>query len=87
MIKILKYQHSGELETEEAITVPSIANIVHVAMQHGKVTFWAVVETESEPIVRRFMIAGTGWELPAGVKYIGTAYDGPFVWHLMELVD
>lgn len=75
------------LELEEGvqeIDMPMWSDVVHVAMQHGKPTVWAVV-TNPEPKTRRqFIVAPTGSELMEAeqLAYLGAAFDGPFVWHV-----
>lgn len=67
--------------------LPKPAKIVHVATQPGgfpgyhTVTFWAEVDPDSRFTVRRsFRVYGTGQDVSG--RHIGTAFDGPFVWHL-----
>lgn len=93
MIKVYKYTFN-RLSPE--ITMPEGAKILHVAMQHGKPTLWALVDLKDTVIKHRFVIRGTGHTVPAGVDkeaaaiytgFIGTFFDGPFVWHMWKRMD
>ncbi len=72
--------------------IPEGAQIVHFGMQPdltwgGAVpTVWALVDSDSPPEPRRFQILGTGHPLPRGARHVGTYGDGPFVWHVFEMV-
>jgi len=71
-----------ELEMEE------MAEVKHVAIQHGKLFMWAEVNPDAPLIKRAFgihpaegIITGIDW-------YVGTALDGDYTWHVYEgLVD
>lgn len=48
------------------------------------VEFWAV--SDGPPKERSFLVVGTGHPLPYDMQHHwGFAYDGPFVWHLIEV--
>jgi hypothetical protein len=34
---------------------------------------------------RRFVVVGTGSEIDDNMVYVGTMFEEPFVWHVMEL--
>lgn len=80
-------------ETGE-VTMPAGAQVVHFeAYPYGsqgsaqpKPTVWALVDDDEEPEVRRFRIYGTGHPLPRHSRHVGTYGDGPFVWHVFELL-
>lgn len=68
------------------IEIPSNAEIIHVAEQHGTVMFWAKIDAAKEKVRRTFVIVGTGHEFDDKlVRYWGTAMLDGFVWHLMEI--
>jgi len=52
---------------------------------------WVYCDPSLEMELRRFRIYGTGWQMESleqqPMRYIGTAQQGPMVWHLFELVD
>lgn len=69
------------------ISMPVGAEVLCVQVQHGFPHIWAIVDTEKPPrVVRRFCIRGTGQELGAVGKYIGTfqVRGGELVFHLFE---
>ncbi len=49
---------------------------------------WAMCDPEQAPVHSRlFVVVGTGFELTGGeLKHIGSTVDGPFVWHLFEML-
>lgn len=65
-------------------TMPLPAQIVHAASQsRGVVCLWAEVAPDStESAVRAFRVFGTGQPIPEGAVYVGSALDGPYVWHV-----
>lgn len=67
----------------QLIRMPSDSIVLRFAMQDGGPCVWAEVDPEAETIMKEFVIVGTGRKLPAGLfRYVGSAEDGPFVWHL-----
>lgn len=54
--------------------------------QNGQLCVWAEV---SQSVYRAAIIVitvvGTGFEVPANSKHIGTCQQGPFVWHAYQL--
>lgn len=72
------------------LEMPAGAQIVQFAGgEHSAVfapTIWAIVDTDEQPEPRRFTVYGTGHPLPRNGRHIGTYFDGPFVWHVFELV-
>lgn len=59
--------------------------IVHVAMQHGHICLWGIVDTNKLQIERRFIVLGTGHPLLNDLTYVGTVLDGQFAWHVFEV--
>jgi hypothetical protein len=70
------------------VTTPQGAQIVHVERQGEQVCLWAIVDTLAERVEREFQVFGTGHELPSPEKatYVATWQEGPFVWHLFEML-
>lgn len=70
------------------IEMPRDAEVVCFAIQNGEACIWAIVDPDVLTVPRRFQIFGTGHELPTAGQccYIGTSQQGPFVWHLFELL-
>ena len=81
-----------EFAVEGFVTVemPLGAEIVKVGSQKkGHICLWAIVDAGSEHAHHHFAICGTGHSLPydderAAELYVGTAFDGPFVWHVFK---
>lgn len=70
-----------------SFTLPA-SDVLHVDVKKpGVVSFWTIGDDARSWQVRRFRVFGTGQPLPpeAG-RYIGTAMDGPLVWHLFEYI-
>ena len=83
MKKIWKYEvgRDGQVATLEG----TFARILAVKSQGERIYVWIEYD-ESAPNVSVDVIPfGTGWELPdellAGMNYIDTVVDGPYVWH------
>lgn len=66
------------------LKLPVGARIVHFAIQHGRPTFWALVNPALGLGSGMFTVVGTGQPIDDGFQHVGTTMDGPFVWHLME---
>ena len=72
--------------SDEIIDLPIGAKILHVDLQNGIPCFWVEVDPEQpKKEDRHFSLVGTGFPYnPAGVDYIGTFQQPPFVWHVFE---
>lgn len=64
------------------LLLPDTARVVHVGMQND-LCLWIELETE-EPYrnEKTFIVIGTGHPVPQDGTYVGTVFDGPFVWHV-----
>ena len=87
MITIYKYRipvGGGVVE------LPNIAEILSVGAQGEDLFLWVQVNTDTPKIERYFEVFGTGHEIDyEGVRsrrFIGTAFMGPFVWHVFERI-
>lgn len=61
-------------------------NVLHVhSRMKGTVEFWAEFQENAPGVPRTFQVFGTGHDIPEDAKYVGTAMDHPYVWHLFEL--
>lgn len=74
------------------IEMPASASILHAADQGGCVELWAFVDDEAELQERRFILVGTGHEIPEldadqAREHVGTVLTmgGAFVWHIFEI--
>jgi hypothetical protein len=70
------------------VQMPLDAEVACFDFQNGAPCIWAIVDPDVLSVTRRFEIFGTGHPLPAEDEccYVGTTQDGPFVWHLFELL-
>ncbi len=73
-------------EDGSIIEVPVSAKFAFVGIgpDSGSVAVWVDLHTDSPRVERRLRVYGTGWSIASGATYIGSAIDGPFVWHLFE---
>lgn len=82
MRQIYKYQLPLRKPGMFMMAMPVVEKFLKLDWQNGHMCLWALhADTESQS-VRKFLIAGTGYEIPPGFEYIGTWTDGPFIWHL-----
>jgi len=82
MKRIYKYK------LENSVEMPIGAKILSIQMQNNRPYIWALVDTDVECEFRHFEIIGTGHNFPEAdnFTYINTFQDGPFVWHIFELI-
>ena len=69
------------------IAMPVGHEILSVGIQDG-IMLWARVETTAEPQRVGFIVVGTGHPAPGFNEglFVGTVFDGPFVWHVFKKV-
>ena len=84
--KIFKYKL--RLTDEQAISMPSGAQIISVQFQGADLFIWAIVNPSNADEMRVFEIYGTGEKFPStGMterKHLATVQGGRFVWHVFE---
>jgi hypothetical protein len=70
------------------VVLPLGAEPLKLDCQRGVPTVWWLVDPQNEETTRKVRFIGTRHvhELLRKEAYIGTIYDGPFVWHLFEVV-
>lgn len=59
----------------------------HVGMQNGLLYLWAEVDDGGDDYRYVIEVVGTGWDIDDDSKYIGTAFDGEYVWHVLWNVE
>lgn len=89
MAVVYKYQVPTAFPAR--IDIPAGATVLHFAHQRGVFCLWALVDLNSPPEPRMFVVVGTGHELviPGGRPvHRGTVLmaDDSLVFHLFELV-
>lgn len=87
------YKYPLIIDGEQSIRMPKGAVILDLQMQGRFPTIWATIPEEKFGEMglsefRTFLTFGTGEFFPDELKltYIKTYYDGPFVYHVFELV-
>jgi len=83
---VWKYEVGPLAETE--FEIPKDATILRVGNQGGLGCIWMLVDTTQPKVKRKFVSVGTGQKFDnTGLNYIGTWENGPFVWHLFEVMS
>ena len=81
---VWKFPLDGNISDLE---IPSPGIIRLVGDQNGFVTLWVEVWPESPDVEkRRFVICGTGQEIPVGGTHRGSVIVGGYVWHVYEAI-
>lgn len=81
--RIYKYPITG-IDVE--INIPALGQICTCLLQEGVPTLWVDVEDVNMTFARRFVVVGTGHEVPSGAIYTGTWQEpSSFVGHLFEV--
>lgn len=82
-----------EITGAQKIKMPGGAEILSIQEQGGTIRIWALVNPESQVVIRHFEIFGTGHNIYCDMgidrKYLATVQerDRPLVWHIFERVD
>lgn len=77
-------------EHESTLKIPSGYEILSVVEQYGAITLYCIVNPENELVDARFLVIGTGWDIPDGatddMEFIGTILtsNGALVWHVFQ---
>jgi len=86
MKRIYKYELGIESRAIIKLELPLNNNILKWAMQSRIICFWALVDVSNDlTTTREFRIIATGQVIEQKEKYLATVFDGPFVWHIIEL--
>lgn len=86
MHTIYKYQIKP---SDPGIKLPLGSQVLHADTQNGEFFIWALVNLdETEFVEREFAVWGTGWEIEEypNVDFISTVFEGPYVWHIFEIL-
>ena len=86
MKTIHKYPITLDLEHPIVVMMPKVAQVVLIGSQHDQAFLWAIVNPESPPVERRFVLIGTGQPIPSGHDHVASFLvgDGAFTCHLFE---
>lgn len=85
MKKIYKYPLALADAEVVQLDIPQGGQILTMGVQQGIPTLWVLVEVGRPEERRMFRTVGTGHDVPGGVKFVGTWFDGPYVWHVFEV--
>ena len=58
--------------------------IVHVGMQNDQIFVWAEQNTNESTEVCTVFYVGTGYNYSDDLQYVGSVFEGPFVWHVIK---
>lgn len=78
MKTVYKYRTEGQVE------MPLDAKLLHFDIQGHVLWVWAEVDPTKPKGLRILAIVGTGCPVSEGLKYVATAQQGAFVWHLYD---
>lgn len=82
------HKYKLKLHEHTVIEAPKGSKLRVVGSQGADVMVWIEkpVEGDGENEMAIFEIYGTGHDIPEGRAYQGTAFVGPFVWHVYALI-
>ena len=80
------YKYTLQMNCANHISLNKKSEVVKFAIQNNQPCIWVICDTDNITENRIFGIVGTGWKIEENMRYIDTAFEGPFVWHLFEQV-
>jgi hypothetical protein len=88
MAKVI-WKYEILIENDFDVEMPKGAQILKVALQHGKPVMWALVDAAAEKEIRHFFVVGTGYFLNNDGKHIDTFLmdQDRLVLHLFEATN
>ena len=85
------YKYPFKIQSKpQGVFLPKSAQILHVGVQYGgSPMLWALVDTEPLEGLRTLRVYGTGETIDETLplQYLGTIFQGPYVWHIFEELD
>ena len=82
------YKYPLEVNDEVIVMMPKGARVLSVQVQNGRPCLWAECNPDGEPVLRTFLIRGTGHPIDDEIEkeYIGTIQmcEGSIVFHVFE---
>ena len=82
-MRVWKYSFKIEHGAQRC-TIPKNGKILSVHMQGKLLCAWVLVDPQGRAENRTFFVCATGEDIEPGLKFLGTAVDGAYVWHLFE---
>ena len=75
--------HKYTVSDYSSLPLPLDFSVMHFDFQEGVPCIWVEVPALIEAYTFcSCRIVGTGMQVPEGLNYIGTSFEGTFVWHL-----
>lgn len=68
------------------IKMPAESEVLTLQIQNQNPVMWVEVDDTKPLVTRRFKVIGTGQEVPRNSWYVNTFQDGPWVWHVFEVL-
>lgn len=84
-MKIHKYT-ANDQHPVRIVKMPTSAKIICAKLIRKSIVFWAEVDSLEPTVSRYFEVVGTGRTVPENSQYRETFFDGPYVWHLYEII-
>jgi len=83
------YKYRFEPADHFDLLLPKGARVLKADKQQDTYCLWALVDPDARDQVRHFRWAGTGHDIeepPENLRHVHTFIDGPFVWHVFEIL-
>ena len=84
------YKYKLDVTDRQSLQLPKSYQILKVDMQNGVLCLWALVDPDNDSVCCTIDIIGTGH---AGIddntprRHLNSVFDGPFVWHVFEVLS
>lgn len=82
------YKFPLDISDEQKVSMPEGAKVLTVQVQKGKPCIWAECNPDGLPVLRTFLIRGTGHPIDDEIEkeYIGTIQmcEGSIIYHVFE---
>ena len=84
--RMLKYKVSSDTSLQVAVQMREGVTIRAIGVQGHEIHVWGETPRSADPltVTRTFRVVGTGDDVPLG-DYIGTVFEGRYVWHVYEV--
>ncbi len=79
-MKVYKYKTA----TDGTVDLPEGAKVIHAELFGHEITLWCIIDPSERNETRKFVIVGTGQEIPNDLIHIQSFIQPPFVWHIFE---
>ena len=82
------YKYEIPNDRGHVVKLPADARVVQVGMQDDRLMLWAEhgwPDANTSHVARYFDVFGTGHPIPFESEYVGTFFDGPYVFHVYEI--